>query len=544
MKFIKFFILIFICSVAFAKKIDVRVDQKEVVLGQNFILQIKFEHSGNEEPYVSFDPKNAEVIDDNSQDNSRVQIQGYFAGGKIVQKKVYVYRYTLQPVKSGYVHIRNIKVDLGANVLRHKSMQVKVLSKAKRLPDYIFRAETDKTTAYVGESINLNYYLYFRGNIAAQPDIRKFPKLKNFLKRFELPKGGVERVSLQGKVFQRILLYRAIVYPQKEGKLSIDPMSISFQYPDRVARNRDVFGMTFSTGRYKTKKMNSKRVKLEVLPIPTEGMPTHFTGLVGNHEFNLSFVRTKVLVNDILEARLEVTGEGALETLDPPKIINNENFEEFEAKTEIVELGSLANKKVIDYTFLGKRSSKVEARTIKLSYFDPTSRQFVEKELEIPALQIFGAGVSSEVLEKDIKKDSVGTNDTSEKKGPEIELVGPIFKIQSKDRVFNLRNINIGLFALIIIILLSGFKLSLGRTVSSNLSLVKKDLNYKNIHNFLIESCDKGDTLRDKLELADISSEARAYFADLLDKAEKNEYKGKNFKLEFKKKYFLEMMES
>lgn len=543
MNIFKYLVMIFISSFVFANKVDVRVDQKEVVLGQNFVLQIKFEHSGNEDPYVSFDPKNAEVIDDNSQDNSRVQIQGYFAGGKIVQKKVYVFRYTLQPVKSGYVHVRNIKVDLGAKVLRHKSMSIKVLSKAKRLPDYLFRAETDKTSAYVGEAINLNYYLYFRGNIAAQPDIRKFPKLKNFLKRFELPKGGVERVSLQGKVYQRILLYRAIVYPQKEGKLSIDPMSISFQYPDRVARNRDVFGMSFSTGRYKTKKLNSKRVKLEVLPIPTEGMPKHFTGLVGNHDFNLSFTRTKVLVNDILEARLEVTGEGALETLDPPKLIQSENFEEFEAKTEIVELGSLANKKVIDYTFLGKRSSKLEEKKIKVSYFDPTIRKFVEKELVIPALQIFGAGASTEVLEKNTTaKPSESYNDKEKNLG--IELVGPIFKESGKDYIFNIKNINMALVVLILVILTSGFRLSLGRSVTSNLSLVKKDLNYKNLHDFLIESCSDGDTLRDRLVTADISSEARSYFNDLLDKAEKNEYKGKSFKLEFKKKYFLEMMDS
>lgn len=113
MKFFKLIMAVLFVTMSFAREIEVKVDQKEVVLGSNFILQIKFDHSGEGEPYVSFDPKNAEVVDDNSQDPSRMNIQGYFAGGKIVQKKVYVYRYVLQPVAAGYVHIRNIKVDFG-----------------------------------------------------------------------------------------------------------------------------------------------------------------------------------------------------------------------------------------------------------------------------------------------------------------------------------------------------------------------------------------------------------------------------------------------
>lgn len=545
MKYIKTLIALIFCSLTFANNIDVSVDQKEVVLGSSFVLTVKFEHTGDQEPYVSFDPKNAEVIDDNSQDNSRINIQGYFAGGKIIQKKIYVFKYVLQPVNQGYVHIRNIKVDLGHKVVRQRSIQVKVLSKARRLPDYVFKAEVDKEDVYVGEAINLNYYLYFKGGVASRPDILKFPKLKNFLKRFELPKGGVEQVALQGKRYQRLLLYKAIVYPQKEGSLTIDPMSISFQHLDRRVQNRDVFGlsMTFSRGQYKTKKMNSKRVKLEVKPIPVQNMPKNFTGLVGKHDFKLTLNKDKVLVNDILEARLEVTGEGALERLDPPKLIQDESFEEFEAKTEIVELGSLKNKKVVDYTFLAKRSTKLDPKIIKLSYFDPETRQFVEKELSLPAIQIFGSGVKSEVLSKD-RSQTEPSQSEGKKNVDGLELVSPLFAEDIKVKALNIRYINIALFGLILLILISGVRFSIGRPVKGNLGEVKKNLCYKTVHDFVVENCEDGLTLREKVEKASISNDAKKYFLDLLDKAEKNEYKGKSFKLSFNKKYFIELLDA
>ncbi len=546
MNIIKYVLFFIVSFGVLANNVSVKIGQKEVVLGSTFTVEIKFEHNGTEVPYVSFDPKNAEVIEDNSGDNSRVQIQGYFAGGKIVQKKVFVYRYTLQPVKAGHAHIRNIRIDLGSKVIRHKSIQVKVLSKARRLQPFIFRAEVDKTTAFVGEAINLNYYLYFQKDIATQPDVRKFPKLKNFLKRFELPKGGVERVSIQGKIFKRILIYKARIYPQKVGKLKIDPITISFQYPDRVSRNRDVFGMsmTFSSGRYKSKTLNSKRVTIETLALPTVGMPKNFTGLVGNHDFKLSFTREKVLVNDIIEARLEVTGEGALETLDAPKIIENENFEEFEAKTEIVELGSLSNKKVIDYTYLGKRSTKIDKKEISLSIFDPETRKYVEKKLEVPAIQIFGSGTSSEVVNKSGKKEVVKEDPESQSGASGISLVAPIFVESVKTRVFSIANINIALFLLIIIVLVSGFSFKFGKVTSGSLSEVKKELSYQTVHRFIISHCRDGDSVREKIALASISNDAKGYFNELLDKAEKNEYKGKSFKLDFNKKFFLEVLGS
>ena len=93
-------------------------------------------------------------------------------------------------------------------------------------------------------------------------------------------------------------------------------MKISVQ----IIENDYNSGFGFGNQRFKNKDLSSPMVEIEVLPLPTEGVPSSFTGLVGEHEFNLSVPKTKYLVNEPIEIKLEVKGKGALENLDAPAI--------------------------------------------------------------------------------------------------------------------------------------------------------------------------------------------------------------------------------
>lgn len=541
MKTIIIFILTIISFNIFALDIGVEINKKEVVLGDNFQLTIRFEYDGESEPYVSFEPANAEIVGDNTNSNTRVESRVFFSGGKAVQKKIYTYIYQLQAVKPGIAHIKGIKVDLGGNVIKLRTQSINVLAEARELADHIMRAEVSATEVYKGQSISLDYYLYFKTEVA-NIEIKKFPTLGKFLKRFELPKAGVETVNLQGEVFKRVLLYRAKLFPEDDGNLSVDPLEITFQYPEMTRRQRDVFGMSmmFSSGRYKSKSLRSNRLEIKVNPLPSENVPRNFTGLVGDHEFSLSVTKEKILVNDVIEARLEVSGDGALEKFDAPRIIENEGLEEFETKTEIVELGNLMSKKVIDYTFLGKRSVEIEGAVFKLSVFDPEKRTYVEKEIQIPALSVFGTGASTEVLDNqnkvEIKKDVA-----QKKEKLKDDFVAPIANAL-KGKAFNLNWLSLVVFILGCLSILSPASF-IGNLFKNSYDL-PKDVNYENLHSFLTKHSRKNGGLRDLVIAAKISDSAQSYFLDVISSSEKNEYKNGKIKIKFEKKYFVEFIKA
>ncbi|MGI4991356.1 hypothetical protein ACRXCV_01930 [Halobacteriovorax sp. GFR7] len=542
----KYIILILLTFSSIAQTITAKVSSSEVALEDSFKLIINFEYQGETEPYVSFKLNNAEIVSDNTNDASRLMVKGYFAGGKMIQKKVYNYVYELRALKKGSAVVRDIKVDFGNEVVKHRSLSIRILSQRARLQDYFIRAEVDKTQAYVGEKIDLVYYVYFKGEIT-NPEFVKFPVQKNFLKRFELPRTNVERVSVQGDVYKRIPVYKSVLYPEKPGNLSIDPIEVRFQHPDYKNRQGNAFGMSFSfsSATYKSKTIRSDRVKIKSLQIPMENMPKSFTGLVGKHTFNLSLNKSKIVVNDVLEARLEVRGDGALEKFDAPTLINSDAFEVFETRAEMVEQTPLIKNKVFDYTFLAKRAEFVSQRKIELSTFNPVTGQFETTELVVDPLVIIGSGSAASNIASSETKEVVKNNQvvapTVQKTILAENIMAPVFVTSSKRNLWDIINYTlVGIIVLILIITGFPYIRLFDRDPFKNL---KNEFNYSNIfhHITIFTPSVHGDSLNDRIKGMKVSDEARKYFFDLVDNAGKNEYKGAKLPLKYKKEYWQEL---
>ncbi len=527
--------LILISNV-FAAKIEVTLSPQEVVLGDTLNLTISVTHDEQTNPFITFIPKNAEVIGKSESESMRAYLQG----GKLVKEKVFSRTYELQPVGQGYVYIRDIQADLGNQTLKHRSIRAKVLKEAKKVRDYFLKAEVDKKQIYVGEGININYYLYYPSRISGLT-VKKFPKLKDFIKRFEMPRTHPETVNIQGRVFRKQLIYRARSFPVKAGKLKVDQLIVEFQYPDMRSTRRDMFGMAlgFSTGRYKRKTLRSSALDIEALPLPAQGMPSNFSGLVGEHKFSFNMPKTKALVNEALEARLEVIGEGALERFDPVPLFNQDHFESFEPKTEISELSVLETKKTIDYTYLANKAGKIPARQLEISYFDPITRSYKVHKIDIPEVSIYGSGAKSETITSDSEQErsSVEPQREDSSRDPrDISFVGPLYEYKD-GFIFNLEYQNLILFILLLVIVFSGQVSSLSGIFKRQARFTKTDLTYRGIHRFITEHFEGGETVRERINSSNMPKATKAYFVDILSKAEKNEYKSSKIKLKYDKKH-------
>lgn len=531
----------------FAQTITAKVNSSQVALEDSFKLTISFESQSNVEPYVSFKLNNGEIISDNTNDASRMMVKGIFAGGKMIQKKIYNYVYEIRARKPGTTVVKDIEVDLGGSIVKHRSLSVRILRQRAALQDYFVRAEVDKSQAYVGERIDLNYYVYFKGEIT-NPEFVKFPVQKGFLKRFELPRTNVERVSIQGEVYKRLLVYKSVLYPEKTGDLSIDPIELRIQYPDYKSRRRNAFGMSFSfsSATYKTKVIRSDRVKIKSIPIPTENMPKSFTGLVGQHRFELSFNKSKVVVNDVLEARLNVVGDGALEKFEAPRLISSDAFEVFEARAEMIEKTPLDKNKRFDYTYLAKYSEDIPKNSLELSIFNPLTHQFETTKLEIDALSIIGSGTSSSNISSKeattVAKEAKENIRSTVEKNIQQNVMAPVFKPSQKRNIWTIINYSLGAIAVFILALTAFPYIRLFKR--DPLNDLKKNFVYSQIFHYICTYSNNksGDSLGDKIENSNLSSEARTYFSNLVENASKNEYKGAKLPLKFEKKYWNELI--
>lgn len=566
MKIIIFLLMAFTSLILRAEEVDVVVEPKEGVINESFYVTFKVKTSGNEEPYISFTPYGASVLGKRSQGLS---ISTVVINGKFTTTREQAVVYELLAERQGQVYLRNIKVEMSGKTIPVKEVRINILNEPRRVPDAFIEAEASKTKVYLGEGLDVNYYLYFKTSISAN-DVKEFPKLNKFIKRFHHINSPVETVQYKGQVLKRILAYSARLYPEKIGHAVLDPMKISVQMIENDYGN----GFGFGNQRYKNKDLASPTVEIEVLPLPSEGVPSSFTGLVGEHEFNLSVPKSKYLVNEPIEVKLEVKGKGALENYDAPVIYSDNNLEAFDTKSEVTEIGTQAAKKLFEYTLLARGPVKIAGREAAFAYFDPSSGKYVEKKVSIPALEVSGQAMAAS--DSSSKSETVATPEKSDennllnsffKKSDKIidrnpiGLVGPSLAGQGRwfDRGFLVINVFLGLALVIIGIQWVLFNRK-NTGPADHYVLVKRDishlkkrgLKYSELYRVLtaLDKTNKmssgGISIINVINESELNKEAKEYFKDALAFTEGGSFaqsksaSGQN--ITFEKKHFNELM--
>ena len=84
-----------------------------------------------------------------------------------------------------------------------------------------------------------------------------------------------------------------------------------------------------------------------------------------------------------------------LEVFEAPKILTDDLIEEFESTADLKINQDFTSTKTFDYTYLGRGSVVVPAKTLNLAYFDPKSKSYKVQSIEVASFEIVAVGGSS-----------------------------------------------------------------------------------------------------------------------------------------------------
>lgn len=412
----KLYIIMFLISSclvsfnSFANEVKIEVNPQKPVAGEVFQAYFRIFTTDGDDPQVNFSPFNLEVV---GKSNQGVSTRTVYANGKLTVSRELTVVYELVSSRPGPAAMRDININVGGTIIKHPTVNLTVLKERQEPSEVFVMADVPKKTLFLGEGIVVRYYLYSKVPVS-NLDIKKYPKLNSFLKRFIQEAERTERVSVDGQLYMRTQIYAAKLYPEKTGELKIDPLHLSATYPS--SRMGDPFGAFGLNRDFKTRTVSSEMIKIDVKALPPA--PAHFTGLVGQHDIQLQIGQSKLIVNEPLEIKLTVSGVGALENFEAPEILKHPGLEEFESNGDLKISDADQATKVFDYTFLAKENLKLPARTLTLSYFDPNSERFVPTELQIPEIVVAGGQATNE-------KPASPKNEVETKTEPVINLKKP-----------------------------------------------------------------------------------------------------------------------
>ena len=280
---------------------------------------------------------------------------------------------------------------------------------------------------YVGETVEVDIKAYFDAGIPIVNFTRELslegedfitkPTVGPNAQRKRV-RGGVryqfKQERIDGRVYN-VLTYRTTITAVKPGTFTLSPINynavIQIPQPKRQRRpQRRGFGGLFGgdpfddpffndvfSKRQRELRLQSEPLEVNVLPLPTEGRPEHYSGAIGRFSLDVLTDKKALKVDEALKVAATITGHGNFERITqldsgsdeskwkayPPKVSFN--------STDELEL---SGEKTFEYTYIAVDAND-QAPIVRFAYFDPESKEYVSLGGKPIPVSVTGTAASS-----------------------------------------------------------------------------------------------------------------------------------------------------
>ncbi len=421
MKRILHIIIIFLATVTTLVAQDVEFTAKVNLqkLGLNERLRVEFSMNQDGDNFIPPSFKDFTVVGGPSQTTSRQWINGKGSFSKS-------FSYFLTPDKQGTLTIEPAEITVNGTVYRSQPVKVTVTAPVNKPtdpndPSYIARekihlvAEVSKGRPYLNESLTVVYKLYVAANTSVSNwrEIES-PKFADFWNQnIDEEQFKVYDGEYQGEPHRYVILRRTVLYPQKTGKLEIEPLKLDVAVSVPTNR-RDIFGRALTKSTNIT--VSAKKRIVDVRPLPEEGKPDNFTGAVGDFDFVVNTDKTQLDAGDALQLNVEVSGRGNLKLFDLPEPILPSSLEVYEPENADkirTNLAGMSGLKKQIYTIVPQYKGNYPIPPLSFSYFNPATKKYVTKNSEDLIIDVVNGPADSENNSNDnsVKQQDVVTSE-------------------------------------------------------------------------------------------------------------------------------------
>jgi hypothetical protein len=152
----------------------------------------------------------------------------------------------------------------------------------------------------------------------------------------------------------------------------------------------DPFFDSFMGGGSQRKKLTAtgKPVKINVLPLPTEGRPADFSGAIGKFSLTAKANPVNVAVGDPISLTTVVSGRGNFDRVAVPPLASDQDWKTYATSSKFEPSDALgtAGKKSFEQAIIPQRADLPAIPPRSFSYFDPEARRYATVSTERIAL--------------------------------------------------------------------------------------------------------------------------------------------------------------
>jgi predicted house-cleaning noncanonical NTP pyrophosphatase (MazG superfamily) len=414
MKF-KLYIFAFLLSSLVSAQVTFEAKVSKSKLGVNERLRIDFIMNEDGDNFNPPSFENFTVVGGPSQ-----SINNSWINGKRTFSKTY--SYFLAPKKRGNFVISQATIEIKGETYKTLPLKIQVTAavdkpKDPNDPDYIASesihlvAEVSKANPYLNEPIVVSYILYVSPNVGINGSREvDSPRYNDFWSQnIDVRGQRFQPGTYNGEDFRYITIKKVVLYPQKSGKLNIEPLALDITVEVPTNR-RDIFGGRLMKSVHKTVAAGNRTINVK--PLPEEGKPLDFSGAVGDFDLKVTTSKNELKATEALQAKVEVSGKGNLKLFKLPKLTLPSSLEVYEPEHKenvSTKLSGMQGSISDTYTVVPSYQGKYPLPSIAFSYFDINTQSY--KTLSSDELVI---NVTEGPINNSVSNNSVTTNTKQE----------------------------------------------------------------------------------------------------------------------------------
>lgn len=267
----------------------------------------------------------------------------------------------------------------------------------QRLQGAFLTAELSEENPFLNQEVVLTVKIYAR-DYSILRRLRNYqePDFNNMIAKYVSEKldDDEKQVLVNGVTFIQKVLARYVLFPQKEGKIEIDPFSIN----------------VLVSGYYGAEnvQLTSEPAIMRVRELPS-GKPSNFSGAIGDYKLNASLSKKKINANEAVNLEVEIVGAGNLNTLKSPEIPLPEHIEAFPPKkNDVIEVrpSGMRGAVVQNHVLVPQYGGDYKIGPVLFNYFDPNKEKYITLQTKPFNLSVNGP--------EPPREDSLETNDFSD----------------------------------------------------------------------------------------------------------------------------------
>lgn len=242
-----------------------------------------------------------------------------------------------------------------------------------------------KKDLYVGEDFIVKLIFKYKRGLQITNLGFESPHFENFwYKKIE---NTSKRYEDNGYIIQELDF---LLFPQKSGKLEIDPLRVDVQLVESSINSN----FSFFTGVPKIEKVYSNKLEFDIKQLP-QGV-----SLIGDFNINASIDKNEINLGESITYKLEIDGIGNFDDIQDFKL-NIPNATIYDNKPDIkTEYSKDGYKGKYTKNFSIVPSSSLEIPEIELKYFNKKENRIITKKTSIFNIKVNGQIEQKVVLEK------------------------------------------------------------------------------------------------------------------------------------------------